>query len=359
MKIYLSICVWIALLQAVYPQTKSPFPYADVVIKYRIYPDGLAPYPTYSIEIHSNGNVIYHGERDVFVKGLKTGKVTPADFQGLLQRFHSQKFSTWEAVYPSSRTSKDGTGCITLDHATQDLILIEHGKEKRVRDTGLAPHAFYELLNAVKSASQVKKWLSINDEVVAGWMAHGWDAKLYGLRTLYAAIQARDSALVRRLIAAGVPVDKPFSPDDLRELPPIFSAAGSGNVDIVRSLVDAGASVTVKDEESGTTPLHFAWDADTIDFLIAHGADVNSHDKRDTPLIDAVRWGSFDTISALLKAGADVEIADQNGSTAITFAKKRVDESMKQSLCDDPADVAAERDRAKKILALLTGATIS
>ncbi len=58
--------------------------------------------------------------------------------------------------------------------------------------------------------------------------------------------------------------------------------------------------------------------------LIKNGADVNLVDKNgDTALIVATRYGHKDIPQALINSGADVDATDQYGNTALYYAERR------------------------------------
>src|SRR6185436_5781861 len=80
----------------------------------------------------------------------------------------------------------------------------------------------------------------------------------------------------------------------------------------------------------GAEPLHYAADAnrwkpasqrDTIEFLLAAGADPNALDKSGvSPLHRAVRTRASDAVRALLAGGASARSRNGSGSTALHLA---------------------------------------
>jgi ankyrin repeat protein len=63
-------------------------------------------------------------------------------------------------------------------------------------------------------------------------------------------------------------------------------------------------------------------DANVVEYLINHGADVNIRDNHGyTALIWASRFGHIDIVRQLLDAGADVNASDDEGETALAWAK--------------------------------------
>ena len=108
---------------------------------------------------------------------------------------------------------------------------------------------------------------------------------------------------------------------------PLHWAARLEDNDIVKTLIDAGASVRARDMY-GNTPLHCAaeswnevlhprWNRDKerqlvssesiVVLLIESGADINAVNKYDfTPLHEAARSGDIEVAEILIRAGADI-----------------------------------------------------
>jgi ankyrin repeat protein len=121
---------------------------------------------------------------------------------------------------------------------------------------------------------------------------------------------------------------------------PLVSAAGAADVEMLKELVTAGASVKERSNRGGSirgeTPLIKAADANCLEcvrLLLAHGADVNAVSNearavkagfqehgRLTPFLMAVQWGNPDLIQLLLNKGASLEARDSRGLTALMLA---------------------------------------
>ena len=97
-----------------------------------------------------------------------------------------------------------------------------------------------------------------------------------------------------------------------------------GAKEITKMLLNAGANPNVRDA-GGVTPIISAVNdsAETIDDLIKAGADVNAADNLGwTTLMWAVNNQSKDIISLLLEAGANPTIVRPNGESALSIAEK-------------------------------------
>ena len=124
----------------------------------------------------------------------------------------------------------------------------------------------------------------------------------------------------------------------------LMTAARTGNPAAVRVLLDRGAVVSAREAEQGETALMWAASenhADVVKLLVARGAEVDLRSKaltfpRDrfglegvqtilprgqwTALMYAARDGAPDAALALIEAGANVNVADADGTTVLLRA---------------------------------------
>jgi len=108
-------------------------------------------------------------------------------------------------------------------------------------------------------------------------------------KKLYRALTKSDVNMLRSLIqqriSLAVEADDHFAP---------FLEAvncGRNDLEILQLLYDNGADINEKDRRGGDTALHWAThrDADTLPWLIAHGANVHAVNKSgQTPFIGAI-----------------------------------------------------------------------
>ena len=105
---------------------------------------------------------------------------------------------------------------------------------------------------------------------------------------------------------------------------PLHYAAYLNNINIAKLLIDSGADVNVQDED-GWAPLRWAVRAENFDLvklLIENGADVNVQDKDGcAPLHSAAFWDSVDIIKLLIENGVDPFIKNKDGKIPLDYCK--------------------------------------
>lgn len=99
-------------------------------------------------------------------------------------------------------------------------------------------------------------------------------------------------------------------------------ATAEGHNDVIALLLDGGADINVRENEYGATALYIAVNRkhfESVQLLIARGSDVNARDmKGRTALFTAAYLGVADILTALLEAGALIEIHDHDrGATPL------------------------------------------
>ncbi|KAG6986548.1 hypothetical protein G7Y79_00078g100020 [Physcia stellaris] len=122
-----------------------------------------------------------------------------------------------------------------------------------------------------------------------------------------------------------------------RDVPMLALAADLGLTKVVRQLLDDHQDHKASDS-AGETALHWAAAAgemDTVQILLAAGADVHREDIRgESPLVAATRNQHLDIVDALIQHGADLTT---QGSAALTYALSNGDDSMARLLFEKGA----------------------
>ena len=127
------------------------------------------------------------------------------------------------------------------------------------------------------------------------------------------------------------------------------------NSDLIRYLIEKGASVDAADK-LGTTLLMFVAfnyrEPEFLRYLIEKGADVNAVDCDGwTPLMLAAS-GNFnpEVLIVLIDNGANVNAVDCGGKTPLMYAAERNNPDVLQVLLDNGADVSIKNCRREKAL---------
>ncbi|GHF71147.1 ankyrin repeat domain-containing protein [Streptomyces sp. NRRL_ISP-5395] len=106
----------------------------------------------------------------------------------------------------------------------------------------------------------------------------------------------------------------------------LLTAARTGDTDRVRTAIEGGARVDVRDEEL-RTPLLLAVHGDHVEaarLLVAAGADPNAQDRReDSPWLATGVTGSVAMLHVLLPAGPDLTLRNRFGGTSLIPASER------------------------------------
>jgi ankyrin repeat protein len=163
----------------------------------------------------------------------------------------------------------------------------------------------------------------------------------YGGTPLAEACTNSDPAMIEKLLKAGADPNARSSEGETA----LMTAARTGSVESVKALLDHNADVNAKEQWLGQTALMWAVAENhpaVVELLIAHGADVNARSTvREekiknkwfvanvvsappkgglTPLLYAARQNSLEAAQMLVKAGADLNMADPDGTSPLVMA---------------------------------------
>jgi ankyrin repeat protein len=131
-----------------------------------------------------------------------------------------------------------------------------------------------------------------------------------GVAPLSLACINRNNVLVKRLIEAGANPNARLPSGESA----LMTAARTGGVDVVETLLAHHAEVNTTERIKGQTALMWAASEGhtaVVDVLLRHGADVRARSALgSTPLLFAARAGDLATVRALVAAGADVNEAE-------------------------------------------------
>jgi hypothetical protein len=121
--------------------------------------------------------------------------------------------------------------------------------------------------------------------------------------------------LATLLLDRGLGLDTPAFTEGEWQATPLWYAVSRGrNLALAEFLLKRGAN-----------PNHCLWaaafrnDLHAIRLLIAHGADIDPVVEDETPFLGAVKWSHFAAAETLLDLGANVDVRDRKGMTALHY----------------------------------------
>jgi len=139
---------------------------------------------------------------------------------------------------------------------------------------------------------------------------------------LLKAIEDEDIKEATDLLARGI------SPNTRRRssrIPALLIANDTGNLALLKLLLDYNANPNIADPDRGETVLMrraVAGHVAGIQLMLSYKADPNRADiGQETALMKAVRARKFKAAQILLEAGADPNVQDLTGKTALEYAK--------------------------------------
>ena len=187
------------------------------------------------------------------------------------------------------------------------------GRYGRWETSDAAENGTLEVVRTLLEAGADPKRWAMGFHIDWGW---GWTP-------LHLAARSNpDPDAVSALIEAGAALDARSGTRDSEGNSPLHYAAQNANPAVTAVLLDAGADVNAL-SRTARTPLHesaaYASDPAAIELLIEAGADENAHDANGyTPLHSAAWFNPRPEIAtALIAAGADVNARDPEGRVPV------------------------------------------
>ena len=129
-----------------------------------------------------------------------------------------------------------------------------------------------------------------------------------GTTPLLRAAKAQDAPAIQLLLEHGAIVDLPNS----QGMTPTLAASGMGSTD-----ADTRGYYTTPDIQQRSIA--------SLELLLAHGGKINGREGvlEQAPLHGAAFWGWNDVVKYLLSKGADINLTDSRGFTAVDYAMGR------------------------------------
>jgi len=200
-----------------------------------------------------------------------------------------------------------------------------------------AQDSIFELIRT-SNVALVREWVAENPAIASDRDPNGISAVLY-------ARYRSNTEILEILLAANPPLD-------------LFDAAAVGRRDVVLEVLRADPDAVVAWSPDGFTALHLAayfGHPDTVDLLIAHGAEVRAVARNPmllTALHSAVAARQAGIVATLLEHGADPNAIQAGGWTALHAAASHGDLQMVELLLAHGADRFLKGDDGRDATAM-------
>jgi len=138
-------------------------------------------------------------------------------------------------------------------------------------------------------------------------------------RSFLVAVEMGNTEAVRRLLAAGAPVDQAAAYGGTA----LHMAAAQNNVDLVQVLLDAKADVRATNEYLSTPLMVAAANGarECAQLLLDRGAQINAVDRDGhSPIVRAIQRNRLDMLDFLAERGADLAATDNQGWNLLQLA---------------------------------------
>lgn len=127
----------------------------------------------------------------------------------------------------------------------------------------------------------------------------------------------------------------------------LFAAVNSpNNLEVIKMLVNEGASVNITVGKS--TLLMFAFDAETIKYLLSMGVDAKKNDEKGFgPIFNATNLNDVELAKLLIEKGADINAVRVGKKTALMDMVLSDQPAMAKLLVDNGANIDAQDESGK------------
>ena len=293
--------------------------------------------PSYAVTVDTNGVVIFRGGGWVVASGRHMATVDPDAVRNLAKRFISANFYSMDSKYVAGVT----------DNSTYILSITVDCREKKVVDyvgswVGM-PEIVSDLEDEVDELARTQRWIDGSDGLVQVLRAEKFNFRTFAAQVMLKEAAARgEAATVREFLETGVPLDALPAPKPHESS---FEgvgwlAAGSNHPDVLRVLIDAGASKNDQaDKNLALAGAARAGKVEAARALIAYGANPNADLSNQTViefergagmfgggkgagsiLFYAAESGNPEMVREILRYHPKLEARDADGRTAMFAA---------------------------------------
>lgn len=331
--------------------------------------------PSYSVEIHGDGTVLYKGESFVVVAGEHRDHISPEQVDELVDAFRKADYFSLKDEYSYNVT--DNPTYTTTFQVDQ----IKKTVTDYVGELAGMPEAVSDLERTIDRVAGTQKWIQGTADTAPTLKKEGWDFKSEeaaktmaraaangssefvkdllkegtggtvkdeaGYSALAAAAAAEDSKTLQLLMKAGVGKD-----DIVAKTRALGAAALKGDLETVEQLIAYGAdpkSVSGGEYEGMTVLMAGATSGvpKVVERILSGHPDLNARDEKGRTALWYVCEGNDywdekrhanrgEVIHLLARAGADLDAQDEEGNAALHSAYY---EGVARALIEDGADV--------------------
>jgi ankyrin repeat protein len=275
----------------------------------------LGSCPDYEVTVHGDGTVIYDGKRFVAITGRHQCTISEAGVHELVAAFRAADYYSLQDKYVWEAT----------DLPTYISSIKIDGQTKQVADYAGAvigmPLAVSDLEVTIDRVSGAKGWTEGNADTVRCLREENWNFNSpEGARVLVNVAQRGSADAVRELVAAGTPLNGRGEMDRT----PLMWAAQRGNVGMLHTLLEAGAGE--QDARGIAAALAIAGQSknqEVVNTLLTFGSSTGFRDDQgQTMLMLAAASGVLTVVDQVLKEHPNVNAKDKNGRTALMAASR-------------------------------------
>lgn len=280
--------------------------------------------PSYSVLIHGDGKIEFHGEHHVAIPGNHQARISRESAAGLLERFRAAQFFEFKDKYVASVTDNP-TYCLELTIGTKKKTITDY-----VGPWVGMPTIVSELEDAVDEAADTDRWVSGGPGTLAAMQEAGIapNSEQAG-EILVHATESGKAEAVRSLLLAGAPVRS--SGANRADISLLTAASYVRNREsqqaVFKALLENAEVRGDKPEIQGALG-RVAGDGnvEVARMLIAAGADPTqlfreTHQSEDTPdqtyLMRAAASGIWEMLDDALSRPHDVHAVDSHGRSAV------------------------------------------